>query len=246
MTRGLLVVGHGSQRNRSSRDAVHQQVERIRARGRFDEVGMGFWKDVPSLAEGLRAMRAGTVYVVPMFAAEGYYTREVIPREMRLEGVRTVREQQTIWYCPPAGGHPHISEIIVERAREAGADAATGLVVLGHGTRRSDTSGRTLVEHTDRLRARGLFAEVCPAFIDQEPALERVWEFTRSDRLVLVPLFMAEGWHVRETIPADLDLDAGIAVRGNRSLHMTESVGTHPSLADLIQDLAVAPSGASG
>jgi sirohydrochlorin cobaltochelatase len=60
----------------------------------------------------------------------------------------------------------------------------------------------------------------------------------RAERLFVVPLFIAEGWHVGETIPADLALDGPETRRDGRIVRYTPPVGTHPALASVIRDLA--------
>ena len=52
--------------------------------------------------------------------------------------------------------------------------------------------------------------------------------------MVLIPVFIAEGWHTRETIPEDLDLTGEVTLRGDRTIFYGAPVGTHASMANLI------------
>ena len=57
--------------------------------GIFADVACCFWKEEPSLRDALFFFRdpaVRTVYVVPNFISEGYFTRTVIPRELELIG----------------------------------------------------------------------------------------------------------------------------------------------------------------
>jgi sirohydrochlorin cobaltochelatase len=47
-------------------------------------------------------------------------------------------------------------------------------------------------------------------------------------------LFIAEGWHTRETIPEDLGLVDEVTVRDDKTIFYGAPVGTHPSMANLI------------
>ncbi len=88
------------------------------------------------------------------------------------------------------------------------------------------------------MAALDLFAEMTTLFLDQEPNLSEVWSRVAADRVVVVPLFMADGWHVGQTIPEDLDLTRGESRRGERRLVFGGAVGTHPGIADVIEELA--------
>src|SRR6056297_1920072 len=81
----LVIVAHGSHLNPDSAAPTHTHADTVRETGAFDEVRTGFWKEEPSLREVLRTVEADEVYVVPLFISEGYFTEQVIPRELRLE-----------------------------------------------------------------------------------------------------------------------------------------------------------------
>lgn len=84
-TRALLLVGHGSQLSADTSRPVREHAERIRRRALFDEVRVAFWKEEPYLRGALDLVESDDVFVVPFFLADGYYTREVVPRELGLE-----------------------------------------------------------------------------------------------------------------------------------------------------------------
>jgi sirohydrochlorin cobaltochelatase len=234
----LILAGHGSHLNADSSEPFHRLAAVLRASGEFDAVSVALWKEEPSLARALDAVTDPEVVVVPVFISTGYFTRTVVPREMRLDGPLTRRAGQQIRYTPPVGTHPRLAEVIIERAREAGAGPADALVVLGHGTRRDSQSEKNVYAMADLVARRALFAECGVAFIDQEPGMLTMLDRFRADRLFVVPLFIAEGWHVGETIPADLALDGPETRRGGRVVHYTPPVGTHPALAGVVRELA--------
>ncbi len=238
MTRALVLVGHGSHLDANSSRPVHENARLLRQRGGFDDVRTGFWKEEPSLSRALDGCTADDVTVVPLFMSSGYFTEQVIPREMRLDGRLTVRNGQTIRYTPPVGAHPALARVIVERALEAGAKPGDAVAVLGHGTPRNPNSERNIYEQAERVRAVGPFAEVTTVFMDQEPAMGGVFELVQAQNVVMVPLFIADGWHVGQTIPEELKID-GPAVRPDgRRLLYASPVGTHPCLADVVLELA--------
>jgi sirohydrochlorin cobaltochelatase len=55
-----------------------------------------------------------------------------------------------------------------------------------------------------------------------------------AENVILIPVFIAEGWHTRETIPEDLGLTGEVTVREGKTIFYGAPVGTHPSMANLI------------
>jgi sirohydrochlorin cobaltochelatase len=238
MTQSLLLVGHGSSVDGDASAPVYAHAARIRAQRCFDEVRVAFWKEEPKLRDAWRTARNERVFVVPMFLAEGYYTREVVPRELGLRGSITRTGMRVIHYCTPVGAHPRMAQLVFRRARETAQLSRTerrgaALIVIGHGTERSATSSATVYRITRRLRATSEFASVRCGFLDQEPRIDRIVAETDARQLVLVPFLLAEGWHTRKTIPDVLGLDGKCTVRGGRVLWYAPPVGTLPEVAML-------------
>ena len=175
---------------------------------------------------------------MPVFISAGYFTNEVIPREMALNGRLTDVRGRCVRYTAPVGGHPSLAKVIAQRAVEAGARPCDALAVLGHGTARNASSEHNIYEQTEYVRALGKFEEVTTVFLEQEPNMCEVLSLTSAATVVVVPLFVADGWHVGETIPEELALDGPETRRAGRSLRYAGAVGTHPAVADVVAELA--------
>ena len=238
MSRALVVVGHGSHFSAASSTPVHRGVTAIRELGTFDEVRAAFWKEDPSLSRAFDGLQSDDLTVVPFFISSGYFTNEVIPREMRLDGRISLIGGRTIRYTEPIGAHHALANVIRQRAREAGAGNGDALAVLGHGTPRNPDSERNVYLQAERVSAMNAFPEVTTIFLDQEPNMRAVFQLVKAESVVVVPLFVADGWHVGETIPEDLALDGAETRRDGRRLVYAGAVGTHPSVVDVILDLA--------
>ena len=234
MSRALLVAGHGSHLNADSSAPLYAHAARIRERGVFDEVRTAFWKEEPSLSRALDGCDADDVTVVPVFMSAGYFTNEVIPREMGLSGQKSCLRGKTVRYTAPIGGHASLARVIVQRAREAGATGDEALAVLGHGTERHRQSEANVYQQSEYVRALGAFSEVVTVFLDQQPGMMDLFDLATRAEVVVVPLFIADGWHAGQTIPEDL---GGLREDGRR-LHYAGAVGTHASVADVILELA--------
>ena len=179
---------------------------------------------------------------MPVFMADGYFTDRVVPRELGLEGRRTVRGGRRIHYCPPVGTDPRMARIVLDRAAEVVSlpdevRSKVTLLVLGHGTDRHPRSADTTLSLVGRLRNEHRYERVVPAFLDQEPFLDRVLEDEVSADTIVVPFFVSEGWHVGTTVPRELALESGMAEVRGRRVWYARPVGTHPAMAEVVRNL---------
>jgi sirohydrochlorin cobaltochelatase len=225
----LVIVAHGSHLNPDASTPTYEHADTIRETGVFDEVETAFWKEEPSFREVLRTLESDEVYVVPLFISEGYFTEEVIPRELRLDGWEVGEWEsdgtsathatlaaddvaKTIHYCGPVGTHDAMTDVIVRRAETVTGDPDVGegfgLAVVGHGTERNENSAKAIEYHADRIAERDRFDEVRALYMDEDPEVDDLPEFFESDDVVLVPLFIADAYHTQEDIPDVVGLSA--------------------------------------
>lgn len=239
VVKALVIVGHGSHLNGDSSLPVYEHAARIRELGEYDEVVECFWKEEPSMRHVLDTVEADEVYVVPAFISEGYFTQQVIPRELGLTGPVIRKGDKTIRYAGPLGTFEGMADVILERAEDLlrGKEIPPGrraLVLIGHGTDLNKSSGGVIYLNADRIRERNLYDLVEVGFLDQDPGISEVVENVMAENVVLIPVFIAEGWHTRETIPEDLGLAGEVTARGGKTIFYGAPVGTHPSMAALI------------
>ncbi|HCV00365.1 MAG TPA: cobalamin biosynthesis protein CbiX [Dehalococcoidia bacterium] len=227
MSKALLLAGHGSHLNSRSSEAVRAHARKLASTGVWDEVRVAFWKEEPSLARALDGCVAEDVTVVPVFMSEGYFTSDVIPTEMDLEGPVTRRRGRTVRCTDPVGVHPALADIIVERALEVGTKPVDVVFVLGHGTDRNVDSSNSVHQQIKRVSTLDRFAEVFAVFTDQEPNIRSVLDLAQGRAATIVPFFVSEGWHVGQ-----------VAAEGAAGIRYTEPAGTHRDLATVITDLA--------
>lgn len=237
--KALVIVGHGSHLNEDSSLPVYEHARRIRGSGEYDEVVECFWKEEPSMRHILDTVEAEDVCVVPAFISEGYFTQQVIPRELGLTGPVTHKGDKIIRYAGPLGTFEGMADVVLERADDLlrGKEVLPGrraLVLLGHGTDLNKNSGGVIYLNADRIRERNLYDLVEVGFLDQDPEIGEVVENVEAAYVVLIPVFIAEGWHTRETIPEDLGLTGEVTVREDKTIFYGAPVGTHPSMASVI------------
>lgn len=247
----LLLLGHGSTLNADSSAPTYQHAEEIRRRNIFDEVRVGFWKEEPNLRQALRQTSASQVFVVPNFISSGYFTEQIIPRELGLTGPVTRVGAQQVAYCAPVGLHPAMTEALLRKAREVVELSGTPiaepartacLFICGHGTSLNDNSTKIIHERAAEIRARGFFADCQGVLMEQTPFVKDWRTLTDCPDVIVVPFFISDGLHSYEDIPVLLGLTHNVHetafanphTEGARRLWYATAIGTAPFLADLI------------
>lgn len=250
----LLIVGHGSTENPDSSTPYFDHAEEIRRLGAFGEVHCCFWKEEPSLREAEYLIDAEEVYVVPDFISEGYFTQEVIPRELRLTEPTTKRAGKTWHYTQPVGVHPSMTGLLLRRAKEVAPDAdpaETTLFIVGHGTGLNQNSTKAIKDQAELIRNSGAgYAEVLDAYMEESPFIAEWDQLAATPNVVVVPFFIADGLHSYQDIPVLLGIEADVGeaaslrevfrhnphrLRG-KTLYYSSAIGTSPQLAEVILD----------
>ena len=216
----LVLLGHGSTLNVDSAKPTYQHADTLRSRNLFAQVEEAFWKLEPGVSAVLRGIFAKRVFVVPLFISEGYFTEEVLPRELgfaqRSDGSFKLTQrngEQTIHYCGPIGTHESMTSALVARAKgivEAHPFPSlprtenTTLFIAGHGTSNNENSRKVIEEQAARIRTEGEYADVHAVFMEEEPRVEACYELAETKNIVMVPFFISDGLHSFEDIPVML------------------------------------------
>ena len=224
---GLVLAVHGI-RGGPGFARLHQGT--LASRRLFRRVEVGCHKGRPDLVEVVRIqLRRGPVVVVPLLMAAGYTLRAI---QTRLDQGLAPAPRPPM--TRPLGTHPRFAELILNEARlgcaRRGWDPArTGMLLVGHGTGRDPTSGKTTRRHAATVMATRRFAEVGIAFLDEPPSVPDAIARFESGHVVVVGLFLDRGEHGEADIP---ELLAGTEAR----THYTGPLGIDPLVPDLILD----------
>lgn len=251
----LLIVGHGSTENPDSSTPYFDHAAEIRKRGLFAEVHCCFWKEEPSMREALYMMDAEEVYVVPDFISEGYFTQDVIPRELELTGPTTRIHGKTLHYCDPVGIHPSMTSLILQRTAEVAPEVPpeeSTLFIVGHGTGLNKNSTKAIKDQVELIKTlpENRFASVQDTYMEEAPLISDWDQLADTPNVIVVPFFIADGLHSYQDIPVMLgfEKDEGLAAsqkevfRRNpyqlrdKTLYYSAAIGTEPMMADVILD----------
>jgi sirohydrochlorin cobaltochelatase len=213
----LVLLGHGTNLNADSAAPVFQHAAGLRHSKYFAEVREAFWKQEPSVKQVLASLLRPRVFLVPLFISEGYFSEEVIPRELGLRAEETGafsrvlhRDAQTLFYTKPVGTHDCMTQVLLARAQEIVArfpfprpprPKDSTLIVAGHGTEKNENSRAPIERQVRLIRGLDLYAAVEPAFLEEEPRINECYEIATTRNLIVVPFFISDGLHVQEDIP---------------------------------------------
>jgi len=124
----LAVIGHGTERNPNSADAIYNHVDALRETTDFAEVDALFMDEAPYVDDVLDVFDADDIAVVPLFIADGFHTQDEIPELLGItddprSGYPVPGEVsgRRIWYTSAVGTDPLMPEVLLERAADAGA-----------------------------------------------------------------------------------------------------------------------------
>ena len=267
----LVVLGHGTTKNDGSALSVIQHAAELRRRGIFAEVRAAFWKQEPQLKQVLAEVKAPRVFIVPLFISAGYFSWEVIPRELGLDAdFRLQTSDFRLFYCRPVGTHDRMTDVILARACEVVAKYPfpraprpkdTTLFIAGHGTERNENSRKAIERQVELIRAQQLYAAVHAVFMEETPRIADSYALAQTRNLVVVPFFISDGLHTVEDIPVLLGeperiVKQRLAVgqptwrnpteRNEKLVWYSAAVGTEPGIAEVIlervREMAGAPS----
>ena len=255
----LVVLGHGTTQNENSAAPVFQHAVELRRRTIFAAVREAFWKQEPQIKKVLSEISTPRVFIVPLFISEGWFSTEVIPRELGFSKHSTLNTQHsTTFYCQPVGSHDSMTGVILARAtevveqfpfpREPKPEDVT-LFIVGHGTDKNENSRKAIERQVELIQAMHRYAGVHAIFMEESPCIADCYQLARTKNLVVVPFFISDGLHTQEDIPVMLGeakpmveqrLAAGQPAwrnpteKNGRLVWYSPAVGSDPRLADVI------------
>ena len=206
------------------------------------------------MREAIYLIDSDEVYVVPDFISEGYFTQEIIPRELGLSGPTTEVRGKTFHYCLPVGVHPSMTQLILRRAREVAPGikpADTTLIITGHGTGLNQNSTKAIRDQAELIARSGAgYAAVLDAYMEEQPFIADWHQHATTQNVVVVPFFISDGLHSYQDIPVLLGMEKEVGAAASqrevfrhnphhlhgKTLYYSSAIGTEPLIADVILD----------
>jgi sirohydrochlorin cobaltochelatase len=255
----LVLLGHGSTKNEDSSAPVFQHAVELRRRKIFPEVREAFWKQEPQIRKVLADISSPRVFIVPLFISEGYFSSEIIPRELGFgENPKLKIQNSELFYCQPIGTHASMTNVLLARARDVVAQFPfprapktkdITLFIAGHGTEQNENSREAIERQKELIQATKEYADVHAVFMEEQPRIADCFSLARTKNIVIVPFFISDGMHAQEDIPILLGepervvrqrLASGQPTwrnpteRNGKLVWYSRSVGSDPQVVDVI------------
>lgn len=259
----VIVAAHGS-RHGNAAAIVNGHVERLRREYAL-EAFSAFHVGRPGFGRVLGRLETGRGVIVPFFAADGYYSRRVLPDAVagsRLSTGIELRQTRAV------GTAPQLPDLVRNRVLQLTGRLGlklerTSILVVGHGTPRHPASRVSTGWVADRLSQTSLFRTVAAAFLAEPPAIEEQLELLPADQKIVVPYLIGGGSHVLEDLPRRLGFRQTATLRLGSTpesraspvrvglvdgclVVIDRALGEDPSLTRVIAALAAGPACPAG
>ncbi len=197
----LLIAAHGERQPDAANESVQRIAQALAKQGLVGEVAVGFINGQPAIGEALGALTARRIIVYPLFAANGYFTRDRL--------VQLIDEANTpdrhVEILPPLGLDPGLPDLVIGRlaqvARERRFAAETcAVVLLAHGSRRNPASREATEAIAQEIASGGAFRDVGVAFLEEQPFLDDTMRSLEGPAVVM-GMFSGEGLHGARDAP---------------------------------------------
>lgn len=251
---GILVISHGSREAgwvslidetvSAARSALAEAMEGskradgIAVEAAFLELVEG--RLIQDGVDRLEAAGVTDIFAVPLFASSGSTHVDEIgwalgayAKARTDTDLERIKVNAELTYGSPMNDAPEVVDVLMDRIRELSVNPeAESLLIIGHGSEKVEFHQAWLEGMTRlarRLRERGGFADTEIAMLLPNQVAER-WQLLQvrrpHDNIIVVPLFLSEGYFTKEVIPRRLK---GLECRYNGRAFMP-----HPRVADWI------------
>lgn len=198
----LVVCSYGS-----GDRALHGRLQALGVRSGFRETVAATLFGTPRIEEVVATVHGSPIVVVPLFMAKGV-TYEAL--RDRLAGLSC---SDRIVLCPELGSHPGLAPSVAaygwrELQRLGWRAEETGLLLVGHGSRRHPASGRATARLASEIGNLALFADTAAAFLEEQPTVQEALHSCATERVLAIGCFAEAGKHATRDVPRGL-LESG-------------------------------------
>jgi sirohydrochlorin ferrochelatase len=227
-TMALLIAAHGERRPGASNESVMRIARAIRERRIVSEVAVGFINGSPTIDDALGGFAARKVIVYPLFASNGYFTRDRLVQLID-EASGDAREIEIL---PPLGHDFGLPALVVDQIRRVALEngvrpMCSTVVLLGHGSRRNPASRKA----TERIAREIAKCEVCRdvavAFLEEPPHLDETAQSINGPAIV-VGMFSGDGLHGARDAPRL------VAQLGRSDVFYSGVIGSAPGIEKVV------------
>jgi sirohydrochlorin cobaltochelatase len=242
---GVLVIAHGSRSSRWVRlvdDAVKQVKTEHPLTVGFLELVEG--RKIQDGIDALEAQGVNRIFAIPLFASSGSKHIEEIRFMLGLTGrlpaasdVAPLNVHAKVAMSPAMDDHPYIAEMLAKRIQALIRKPEEEAVLLvGHGNElpgfkeKWEAGMNGLVK---QLRRKFPLACITSASLSSDELQKRADALSQKYRVLVLPLFLSEGYFTDQLIPSRLE---GLKVEYLRSAYLPDP-GVSRWMEAMVEDL---------
>ena len=223
----LVICAHGSP---GVGDLLQHRVAALQKQRCFAEIAGAALYGEPDLEQTVTSRAAEPIFVVPLFLSAGVTFSAL---EARLAKIHPSR--RTV-LCQPLGTHPDLPTRMGAAARQqvlarGWRPDETGILLVGHGSHRSDASRNSTETMAAAISSQGRFAEVAVALLEGGMTFEDALANMKSPQIVVLGCLVEKGRHASEDLPK-------LAASADRPAIYTAPINAAPWCDQLIVDQA--------
>ncbi|MGJ8677095.1 MAG: CbiX/SirB N-terminal domain-containing protein [Akkermansiaceae bacterium] len=234
----LLLLGHGSSIHPDSSKSVRMHADAIRELNVFADVYCAFLKEDLLIENALDEIGHDNVIIVYDFLAEGYFTKQAIPKLLEL-----ATRSENIRVSQPVGLDNTMQSLLAESAHNLLRNwkaKETSLLLVGHGSTKNAKSKQTMLDHMVVLREHTEFADIGDLWLEEAPFVNDWAGVAQQKQVIAVPFLLSGGQHGGWDIPEEFGIEKGKQVLGvthlldGRLVRMAPALGSTFSFAKVI------------
>ncbi len=227
---------NGEARGQNRNAALHSLVSSLSTSDALTQYGItsvrcGVLSGEPSVESALRdaedASQIDEILIYPLFMSEGYFFKTALPNQIEAAALKL-----PITTLSPLGKDTGLPALIYQKSLKTLAKtdwefSATRLLIVGHGSTKSPSSGIATCNQVQSLQKISSYACVESCFLEEEPFLTKRLEQTKQQPTIIVGYFTGSGLHGKNDIEQAIEQTQANAM-------YTGSIGSAPEIKELI------------
>lgn len=109
------------------------------------------------------------------------------------------------------------------------------LLLVGHGSR-DPGADDVLPYYAEQLALSGRFSTVRACYLEKSPRISEAVQAIEADKILVMPLLLAQGYHTRVTIPEELGITPPRGTAGGKEIVLLEPLGRSELIVRLIEE----------
>ena len=195
----LLIAAHGDRGGSRDNALARAIASTVAETGRYRDVGVGYVRGTPGLAEAALEFSAPNLRVYPLFLSNGYYVNTAIPERLGVGGSGQELQCGDTIIMPPLGVSKRMPSVLADlalgtaqTARLAPEDCS--VLFVAHGSTKDQCSRHATEQMIEAVDQTGMFRSLHAAYLEEPPFLgEQLTSLPGP--LIVVGLFIGTGMH---------------------------------------------------